>query len=200
MLRLDRRGGVDPAVVAFIVIIIALAGLVVYTWWYREKQAIYPRGDGGRCIVVDSRKYPGQKIWREGDIIVTETVWCAGIKENVAQIWFYLEPPLEKKIVVQFKVEGEAVKGHVQVTLRSFSDYKPVQWYRLDAELKDIKKCVWYTVELRKDGGSVEPEIPVTSIWAPHPHYLDRRPDGLDVSVLYPDKPIRIYVRILYRD
>jgi len=149
--------------------------------------------------VIDTRKYPNQKIWRKGNTIVTETVWYETIEENVAMIWFSLEPPLERKIIVQFKIEGEAVEGYVEVGLYTFGDYKPVQWYWLCACPKYIERGIWYTVELRKDGGSVEPEIPY-SIYEPEPHYPDRKPDALLVSVDYPDKPIRIYVRILYRD
>jgi len=204
-MRLDRRGGVDPVVVFAVVVVVGIAGVVAYYWWKSrielEKMTLYPQGDGGKCIVIDTkgRKAPGQKIWREEDIIVTETVWWEEVEENYAIIWFYLEPPLERKIIVQFKIEGEATTGDVHIDPRRFSDHKFVQWYCFDTELKDIKKGVWYTVELRKDGGSVEPDIPY-ALYGPEPHWPDENPDGLTVLVDNTDKTARIYVRILYRD
>jgi len=205
MMKLSRRGGVDPVVVFAVAVVVGIAAVVGYYWWKSrqelERLTFYPSGDGGKCIVIDTeeRKAPGQRIWREKECIVTETVWDSDLKEYRATIWISLEPPLERKIVIQFKVEGEATKGVVKIVPSTFSDYMPVQWYLFDPDLKDIKRGIWYTVELRKDGGSVEPEIP-HALSEPQSHYPDRRPDALLVRVYFTDKPVRIYIKILYRD
>jgi len=203
---LNKRSGVDPVVVLAVAVVIGIAAAIGYYWWKSrqelERMTLYPQGDGGKCTVIDTeeRKAPNQKIWREGNTIVTETVWERALKEYTATIWISLEPPLERKIVIQFKIEGEATTGDLVIILKRFSDAKPAQWYWLCTKLERMKKGIWYTVELRRDGGSVEPDIPY-ALYDPKPHWPKiEKPDALLIYVDEGDKPVRIYVKILYRD
>jgi len=202
MMRLNnRRGGVDPVVVFAVAVVVSIAAVVGYYWWRSrielEKMTLYPQGDGGKCVVIDTRKPREQRIWREGDTTVTETVWYADM--YYAVLWFSLEPPIEEKIVLQIKVEGEASTGYVTIHPSRFSDGSPVQWYWFCTALEYMKKDIWYTVELREDGGSVEPEIK-SALWVPESHWLNTKPDAIVVGADHTDKPVRVYVRILYRD